>query len=67
MIRTPVMAPRPIPTMMDMGVASPRAHGQAMMRTATAFTRAKANRGAGPKRAQTMNVATAIRTTAGTK
>jgi hypothetical protein len=25
---------------MDMGVASPRAQGQAMMRTATAFTKA---------------------------
>ena len=37
---TPSCAPRPTPTMMDIGVAKPRAHGQAMMRTATALTMA---------------------------
>jgi len=36
----PSVAPLPIATMIDMGVASPRAQGQAIMRTATAFTRA---------------------------
>ena len=38
--RTPAAAPRPIATMTDIGVARPSAHGQAMMRTATAFTSA---------------------------
>ena len=31
-------APRPTPTMMDIGVASPSAHGQAMISTVTAAT-----------------------------
>ena len=34
------LAPRPTPTMIDIGVASPSAHGQAMISTATAATRA---------------------------
>jgi hypothetical protein len=34
------VAPRPVPTIVDMGVANPRAQGQAMMSTATAFTKA---------------------------
>ena len=33
---TPSWAPRPVPTMIPSGVASPRAHGQAMISTATA-------------------------------
>ena len=33
-------APRPVPTMIDIGVARPRAHGQAMISTATALTSA---------------------------
>ena len=37
---TPSCAPRPTPTMIDMGVARPSAHGQAMMSTATALTMA---------------------------
>ena len=45
LINTPAAAPRPVPTMIDIGVASPSAHGQAMIRTATALTRACANRG----------------------
>ena len=40
LMSTPSWAPRPTPTMMDIGVASPNAHGQAMMSTATALTRA---------------------------
>ncbi|MNC89063.1 hypothetical protein D3C83_49560 [compost metagenome] len=35
---TPSVAPLPVATMIDMGVASPSAHGQAMMSTATALT-----------------------------
>ncbi len=34
--RTPACAPRPSPTMIDIGVASPSAQGQAMISTATA-------------------------------
>lgn len=43
--RIPSLAPRPTPTMIDIGVARPRAHGQAMMRTATALTNAQASAG----------------------
>ena len=39
LISTPACAPRPTPTMIDIGVARPSAQGQAMMRTATAATR----------------------------
>ena len=39
LMRTPACAPRPTPTMIDIGVASPSAHGQAMISTATAATR----------------------------
>ncbi len=34
---TPRVAPLPVATMIDIGVASPSAQGQAMMRTATAL------------------------------
>ena len=64
---TPAVAPRPVPTMMAIGVASPSAQGQAMMSTATAFTRACARRGSGPTSAQTQRRrAAAAATTAGT-
>jgi len=36
LISTPDRAPRPTPTMIDIGVASPSAHGQAMISTDTA-------------------------------
>ena len=52
--------------MMDMGVASPRAQGQAMISTATALTTAWARRGSGPHRPQTTRVTRATSTTAGT-
>ena len=65
--RIPIEAPRPAATMIDIGVASPRAQGQAMMSTATAFRSAYAIRGSGPTRFQIRNVATATATTAGTK
>jgi len=38
--------------MMDIGVAKPRAHGHAIMRTATALTMACANVGSGPSHIQ---------------
>ena len=66
-MRIPSAAPRPVPTMIAMGVASPSAHGHAMMRTATALIRACAYAGGGPKMAQTMNVMSEDASTAGTK
>ena len=65
-ISTPARAPRPIPTMIDIGVARPSAQGQAMISTATALTRACARRGSGPSSDQTRNVTAAAATTAGT-
>ena len=59
------LLPRPTPTMMDIGVARPRAHGQAMMRTRRRRS-ACASFGSGPTSAQTGNASTAIPTTAGT-
>src|SRR5712691_6757834 len=44
LISTPAWAPRPTPTMIDIGVASPSAHGQAMISTLTAATSPTANR-----------------------
>ena len=64
--RTPTSAARPAPTMIDIGVASPSAHGQAMISTATAFTSAWARRGSGPNDAHTKKVATATSMTTGT-
>ena len=40
LIRMPSWAPRPVPTISAVGVARPRAHGQAMIRTATAAVKA---------------------------
>lgn len=64
---TPSFAPRPTPTMMDMGVAKPRAQGQATISTLTATTRACARRGVGPTRIQIRNASTAMPMTTGTK
>ena len=50
---TPSVAPLPLATMIDIGVASPSAHGHAMISTATALTRAWARRGSGPTNSQT--------------
>jgi hypothetical protein len=53
--------------MMEVGVASPSAHGQAMISTATALSRARLNDGCGPKANQTMKVSAAMPRTTGTK
>ena len=42
LIRMPSWAPRPVPTISAVGVARPRAQGQAMIRTATAAVKAAA-------------------------
>jgi hypothetical protein len=52
--------------MIDMGVASPSAHGQAIIKTAIALTKAKARRGSGPIISHTKNVTSATPKTAGT-
>ena len=52
--------------MIDIGVARPSAHGQAMMRTETAATRAKARRGSGPNSIQAVNASAATSSTSGT-
>ena len=52
--------------MIDIGVASPRAQGQAMIRTATALTRANPIAGGGPRIDHTTKVAIAMRMTDGT-
>ena len=66
LMRTPAVAPRPVPTMMDIGVARPSAHGHAMISTETALMTACARRGSGPQVPQTTKVAIAMTTTAGT-
>jgi hypothetical protein len=53
--------------MIDMGVANPNAQGQAMINTATAFTKACASLGSGPQIAHASAVSMAVATTSGTK
>src|SRR5699024_9235585 len=43
LIKTPFSAPFPVPTMMAMGVAKPRAQGQAITNTEIAMVKAKVN------------------------
>ena len=67
LIRIPCSAPRPVPTMIEVGVASPIAHGQAMISTATKFESASVKAGSGPNTSQTTNVTAASAMTTGTK
>ena len=60
----PSCAPRPVPTMSAVGVASPSAHGQAMISTATAAV--NANVALSPVPSQKPSVATATPMTTGT-
>ena len=53
---TPAIAPRPVPTMIDIGVAKPKRTGQAMINTATPLTIACANRSSAPSANHTTNV-----------
>ena len=62
----PASAPRPVPTMIAVGVARPIAHGQAMTRTAMNAVSASVSRGSGPTTNQTTNVAAATTRTTGT-
>ncbi len=66
-MRMPSSAALPVPTMTAVGVARPRAQGQAMIRTATVVPMARTSRSAsGPKAIQPMKVASAASRTAGT-
>src|SRR5215208_174540 len=65
--RIPPSAPLPVPTMIEVGVASPIAQGQAMIRTATKLSSACVNAGSGPSQSHTKKVTVAIRITTGTK
>src|SRR3989344_5820977 len=67
LIKIPREAALPEETIMAIGVASPRAQGQAIIKTATKFTRAKVKAGLGPKKNQTIKVKIATTNTAGTK
>ncbi len=67
LIRIPFSAPLPVPTIMAVGVARPRAQGQAMIMTATKLSKAKVRAGGGPQKNQTIKVSTAIPMTIGTK
>ena len=64
---TPCVAPRPVATMIDIGVASPSAHGQAMINTETALIKPNTQLGSGPNMPHTKNVSTAAATTPYTK
>ena len=61
----PICAPRPVPTMSAVGVASPSAQGQAMISTATAAVNASA--ADAPKASQPASVSSARTITTGTK
>ena len=63
---TPRLAPRPVATMIDIGVARPSAQGQAMMSTDTALSSARVRPGAGPNASQATKVTAAMAMTAGT-
>ena len=65
--KSPSSAPRPIPTMIAVGVASPRAQGQAMMSTVTAATKPCSQPSTGLRKPHATKVKTAIRTITGTK
>ncbi len=65
LIRIPIWAPRPVPTISAVGVASPIAQGQAMIRTATAA--ANAADAPAPASSQPPRVPIAITITIGTK
>ena len=63
--KIPFIAPWPVPTMMAVGVASPRAHGQLMTRTEIPIERANSN--VEPSNSQIMAAIKAMPITIGTK
>src|SRR3989344_2428667 len=68
LIKIPCSAPLPVPTIIAVGVASPKAQGQAIISTAIMLVNAKLKAAvAGPKTYQRTKVATASIRTTGTK
>ena len=63
---TPISAARPVPTIIEVGVAKPIAQGHAIIRTDTPATNAKVRAGSGPIKSQTITVSSASARTAGT-
>ena len=63
----PFSAPLPMPTVSEVGVASPSAQGHAMMRVVTRTMVAKMSLGSGPNRYQATKARMARIITAGTK
>ena len=61
----PFSAPLPVPTIMAVGVARPRAHGQDITSTAIPIEKAKLT--PAPERSHIMAAAAAIHITTGTK
>ncbi len=66
-ISTPISAPFPTPTIIEIGVANPNAHGQAITNTATVVIKTKAALGSGPKLSHPIAVKIATIITTGTK
>ena len=66
-IRIPLSAPLPIPTMIAVGVASPRAHGQAMISTVTMARRPWVKPSTGSSSIHKMKESKAMAMIAGTK
>ena len=67
LIKIPREAALPEETIIAMGVASPKAQGQAIIKTATKLMRANVKAGFGPKMNQIIKLRTAMINTAGTK
>jgi len=67
LIRMPFSAARPVATITAVGVASPKAHGQAIIRTETKLKSALVRTGSGPKSNQIIKTSTAKDITTGTK
>ena len=65
-IKMPSSAAFPVPTRIAVGVASPSAQGQAMIRTVMSATVEKTSAGSGPKSNHAMNAAMAMAITIGT-
>src|SRR5699024_1040452 len=63
----PFSAARPVPTIIEVGVVRPNAHGQAITNTAILAVNASSNSPGVTNVIQTINVSTAIPTTIGTK
>ena len=64
---TPCDAALPLATIIDIGVAKPSAHGQAIINTETALIKPKTQLGCGPKKPHAKKLSKAMLTTESTK